>query len=134
MLGSKAAHFAYVGPFWLQVPPKKVFLVQNISWTKVFPFKSGRIRKNLVIWEYFWWKAFRKETFRLGNKNLKPMDYEKIQISLYNGSDLLGNWESSNLSELNKRLEAFSSNLKDGAYFLKLTKGNQTQVIKLVKQ
>ena len=62
------------------------------------------------------------------------MDYEKTQISLYNGSDLLGNWESSNLSELNKRLEAFSSNLKDGAYFLKLTKGNQTQVIKLVKQ
>ncbi|HCD86236.1 MAG TPA: hypothetical protein DEQ87_01140, partial [Algoriphagus sp.] len=74
------------------------------------------------------------KTFRLGNKNLKPMDYEKTQISLYNGSDLLGNWESSNLSELNKRLEAFSSNLKDGAYFLKLTKGNQTQVIKLVKQ
>lgn len=94
------------------------------------------LKPDILEIEEFWLaypNPFSK-SFRLGNKNLKPMDYEKIQISLYNGSDLLGNWESSNLSELNKRLEAFSSNLKDGAYFLKLTKGNQTQVIKLVKQ
>ena len=73
-------------------------------------------------------------SFRVGNRNLKPFDDEKIQISLYNEVMLLGSWESSSLAELSNILESFSTTLKSGPYFLKFTKGDQSKVIKLVKK